>query len=168
MTKKEAIELGFKELPNLTFINAFTYDLEREKILSLTDVGTANESLSIGQLVYNPYHKYVDNSIILHLGCLNGKLSAIKVKKLIEALQELFISEKIKSSMTLDEMLFSHKLDPSKHKGFTIGKGRKIYWYITTVEHLGKYRVFPVDKNGQLGYSRYLTGDSLVNIIFKE
>jgi hypothetical protein len=57
--------------------------------------------------------------------------------------------------MTITEYLetvFDHREDLL---GFTIGKGKKLYWYITPMPKFGRYRCLPVeDGQDSLGWPR--------------
>ena len=61
--------------------------------------------------------------------------------------------------MTLNEMIELGDLDPKKFEGFTIGKGKKIYWYITPMPKSGLYRCLPIEENGKLGWARWVSGN---------
>jgi len=67
--------------------------------------------------------------------------------------------------MTLGEMLEEvGELDPKKHKGFVIGNGRKIYWYLTPTKN-GYYRVLRIE-DGLLCGQRYIHSETKVKIIY--
>lgn len=53
-----------------------------------------------------------------------------------------------------------------KAKGFRIGKGTKLYWYITPMPETGKYRCFPVEDDGKLGYPVYHYPEKEVTIVY--
>jgi hypothetical protein len=54
-------------------------------------------------------------------------------------------------------------LDSDIHKGFTIGKGKKLYWYL--IWHpSGNVTVYPAD--GKM-YGRWISGDTEITVHFK-
>lgn len=58
-------------------------------------------------------------------------------------------------------------MDSSLHKGFTIGNGKKLYWYIIWHKS-GHCTVFRTgDKQGAPLIPRYLKGDQLITVHFK-
>jgi len=57
---------------------------------------------------------------------------------------------------------YSHDLDSYIHSGYTIGKGKQLYWEI--IWHTsGHCTVYPI--NGKRG--RYIKGDQIVTLHFK-
>ncbi len=53
-------------------------------------------------------------------------------------------------------------------KGFTIGKGKKIYWYITPMPNSGRYRCLPIEKDGKLGWPRMIYPNMVVHIVYEK
>lgn len=70
-------------------------------------------------------------------------------------------------AMTLNEMFDTiGELHSSIHKGFSIGRGKKVYWYITPCSRRGLYRVLPIENDGSLGWARYIPGEATINVIY--
>ena len=57
-------------------------------------------------------------------------------------------------------------LDSEIHKGFTIGKGKQIYWMMCW-HGSGNVTVFTGDEDGEPIRRRYLSGDTEITIHFK-
>ncbi len=53
-------------------------------------------------------------------------------------------------------------------KGFTIGQGRQLHWYLAPVAKLGKYRVWPQYDNGEIGRPRYIFPEQEITIHYKD
>jgi len=68
--------------------------------------------------------------------------------------------------MTLNEMQQLGDIDPKEYEGFTIGNGKKIYWYITPYPSSGLYRCLPIESN-KLGWPRWVTGNIEVHLVPK-
>jgi hypothetical protein len=78
MTKEELLEIGFKEADN---VNLVKYNLGRKRYLSIMNVDTINETLSI----YETDGRNVTSDIIcLHKNKHNNKLTIEKIKTLID------------------------------------------------------------------------------------
>lgn len=64
---------------------------------------------------------------------------------------------------TLDEMIDRDLLEvplggpPSPYKGFTVGKGKQLYWHYSPTPN-GFYRIYPQYENGEIGRPRYVDG----------
>ena len=59
-------------------------------------------------------------------------------------------------SLTLDELATRFNelmIEPRPAAGFTIGQGKKLYWYITP--YTDHYRCLPIVPNGELGCPRW-------------
>jgi hypothetical protein len=52
-------------------------------------------------------------------------------------------------------------------KGFTIGKGKKVYWYISPMPKSGLYRCLPQEKDGSLGWPRFVEWNQVVIPVYK-
>ena len=51
--------------------------------------------------------------------------------------------------------------------GFTIGKGRKLYWYITPMAGSGLYRCLPIEEGSDsLGWPRYIESSQDVTPVY--
>jgi hypothetical protein len=60
---------------------------------------------------------------------------------------------------------FGTDLDPEFHKGFTIGRGKKMYWYL--IWHgSGNCTVYSDEEAGRMS-GRYIKGDQEITIHFK-
>ena len=74
----------------------------------------------------------------------------------------------MKTKMTIDEYIHFIDGNPDTNiKGFTIGKGKKIYWYITPMPRSGRYRCLSIDENGKLGWPRYVYPGQIVHVVYK-
>lgn len=51
-----------------------------------------------------------------------------------------------------------------KAKGFTIGRGKQLYWFITPSSNTGKYRCHPQYDNGEIGYGRWIYPETKITI----
>ena len=52
--------------------------------------------------------------------------------------------------------------------GFTIGRGKKLYWYITPMPRQGLYRCLPIEKGeDSLGWPRFVTPTQEVTPYYK-
>ena len=71
--------------------------------------------------------------------------------------------------MTLNDYIQADYPDypNSDIEGFTIKNGKKVYWYITPMPKSGLYRCLPVEKDKTLGWPRYISGDTEINVILK-
>lgn len=50
--------------------------------------------------------------------------------------------------------------------GFTIGQGKKMYWYI--VPHNGYFKCYPVEDKGGLGWPRQVNGQTRVTVKYRD
>jgi len=57
-------------------------------------------------------------------------------------------------------------MDAGIHKGFTIGKGKKLYWYITWTQN-GNAFVYSMEEDKEFPARRWVSGDQLITIHFK-
>jgi hypothetical protein len=55
-------------------------------------------------------------------------------------------------------------LDSDIHEGFTIGKGKKMYWSMIWHASSGNVTVYAIDDDSR----RYISGGSMITIHFKE
>jgi len=69
--------------------------------------------------------------------------------------------------MKLNDMLELGDLDPNQYKGFTIKKGKKIYWYIIPMPKSGLYKCLPVGDDYTLGWPRWIPGNTKVHLVPK-
>lgn len=114
---------------------------------------------------------------------LEDALEALKKKikpvnpKLFEAMSKDYLKniERIKvemGTMTIDDyiqLIDVHlPLDGREPdiKGFTIGRGKKVYWYVSPMKS-GKYRCLAVEKGGKLGWPRFVNWDQMVKVVRK-
>jgi hypothetical protein len=52
--------------------------------------------------------------------------------------------------------------------GFTIGKGKKLYWYITPYSRRTvSYRCLPNEGGGELGWPRFCPPDQMVTVHYQ-
>lgn len=65
--------------------------------------------------------------------------------------------------MTITEYIEADFPNNKKIRGFSIGKGKKIYWYITPLNS-GLYRCLPLENDKTLGWPRFVTFDQSVTI----
>ncbi len=79
----------------------------------------------------------------------------------------IFSARRRKRKMTLQELIENSYLETGLYKGFTTKYGKKIFWYIIPNKNGRSYRCFPIEKNGYLGYSRYINYDSKIILINK-
>lgn len=82
-TRELLIEIGFKPIEHFTIGNSLTYDLGRNRLLSASDIGTANEFV---YLVAVEDGKYSD-LVCVHNYDYDGHLSIHKVQSLISLLE---------------------------------------------------------------------------------
>lgn len=52
--------------------------------------------------------------------------------------------------------------------GFTLGRGKKKYWYITPAPESGQYRCLPIEEGGKLGWPVYHYPNKKVTIYYVE
>jgi hypothetical protein len=52
-------------------------------------------------------------------------------------------------------------------EGFTIGRGKALYWYITPMPRSGTYRCIRTFENGEIGSPRSIDPDKLITIHYK-
>jgi hypothetical protein len=57
-------------------------------------------------------------------------------------------------------------MDWETHEGFTIGKGKKLYWMITWTKN-GHAFVYSIEEDGGFPARRWVSGDQLITIHFK-
>ena len=73
-------------------------------------------------------------------------------------------------TLTLDDLAgrFDELMTEPRPKaaGFTIGRGKKLYWYITP--YTDHYRCLPVEPNGDLGCPRWCGLYQKVTVHYKE
>lgn len=69
--------------------------------------------------------------------------------------------------MTLTNYIEKDFPDRNDIEGFSIGRGKKIYWYITPMPKSGLYRCIPVDKDGHLGWPRFVEPYQTVVVRYK-
>jgi len=79
---------------------------------------------------------------------------------------------KVEKLMTIDDYIpfIEKKNAPGKKceiEGFTIGRGKKVYWYITPMPKSGRYRCLPIDKDGKLGWPRFVSPGQTVKVVMK-
>jgi len=84
--REQLIELGFKEIGHFTITNSLTYDLGRNRVLSVGDIGNPNE------MVYIYERDRKDHSIITDLVCLrnydyDGYTTVEEIEQLINLLK---------------------------------------------------------------------------------
>lgn len=53
-------------------------------------------------------------------------------------------------------------------KGFSIGRGKKLYWYITPYPRSGFYRCVPLEPDGELGWPRWCSPYQKVTVHYKQ
>jgi len=70
-------------------------------------------------------------------------------------------------TMTLNEMLEMGNLDSNIYEGFRIGRGKKIYWYVTPMPKSGLYKCLPIEEHGMLGWPRWIPGINEITIVPK-
>ena len=70
--------------------------------------------------------------------------------------------------MTLDEYIEQDFQNRNGVGGFTIGKGKKVYWYFTPMPRSGLYRVLPIEDDGTLGRPRWIPGDAEITVRMME
>lgn len=57
-------------------------------------------------------------------------------------------------------------LEYELHHGFTIGRGKKLYWYFRW-HGSGNATVYPVETDGNIGWPRTINTDTEITIHFK-
>lgn len=56
-------------------------------------------------------------------------------------------------------------LDPNVHSGFTVGKGKKLYWYF--IWHTtGNATVYAIEGNGKPMKKRFIRGNQIIHVHF--
>ena len=70
--------------------------------------------------------------------------------------------------MTINDIAqnFDELMVDKKAKGFSIGKGKKLYWYLTPYPNTGKYRCLPIETNKSLGWPRFCYPEQKIVIHF--
>lgn len=86
LTENELIELGFKKFPTFTIMNSYTYDIGRNRHLSIGCVGSANEMLFICATDYDN-ETHITDLICLHNYDYDGYLSKQKLSDIINVLK---------------------------------------------------------------------------------
>lgn len=85
LTKDDLIELGFKEIPHFTVGRNLTYDLGRNKELSMCYIGTCSELLWLTE--QNPLYKTdITDCINLHNYDYDGFITIEKLKDYIRVI----------------------------------------------------------------------------------
>jgi len=69
--------------------------------------------------------------------------------------------------MTITDYIEQDFPDKRVHHGFTIGRGKKIYWYITPYSSRGVYRCLPIEKDGSIGWPRFINPKEIVHVKYK-
>lgn len=71
--------------------------------------------------------------------------------------------------MSIQELTenFSELMVDRKAKGFTIGRGRKLYWYITPGTSKAMYRCLGFESDSKLGWPRWVYPDQEINIVYE-
>lgn len=82
LSAKDLIKIGFKEMPHFTVMGNLTYDLGRNRHLSIGDVGTPNEMVFINVVDNNDYRN-VTESVCIHNYDYDGNMTIDKMKLLI-------------------------------------------------------------------------------------
>lgn len=85
MTNRDALNLGFEELPNFTIMNSLIFKLSRNRQLSFGSIGTPNEMLFICQ-IDDKNDKKITDLITLHNYDYDGLMSIEKLKNVINVL----------------------------------------------------------------------------------
>jgi len=73
------------------------------------------------------------------------------------------VDTKSEPTLTIDELLMGHPENMDGRTGFTIGNGKKVYWYVLPTKN-GMYQCLPIEKDGTLGWPRFVTSDAKVTI----
>ena len=68
--------------------------------------------------------------------------------------------------MTITEYIDMDE-DDENIEGFTIGKGKKIYWYITPMSKRGLYRCLPIEEHGKLGWPRFVPANQKIKVYYR-
>lgn len=76
------------------------------------------------------------------------------------------IINKFECTITQLASLFDELMIEKNAEGFSIGKGKKIYWYISP-SPLGFYYAYPQEPNGILGWRRQLKVNDKITIHYK-
>lgn len=82
LNKEQLLELGFKELPHFTVTSSLTYDLGRNRFLSIVDVGTPNEILFIYEKDFEDERK-INDIVTLSNFNYDGYLTVEKLSLLL-------------------------------------------------------------------------------------
>lgn len=85
LTKDILSDIGFKPLPYASITGSMNYALGRDRILTVSCVGTPNEMLFIGQLDENN-EKKINDIIVLHNYDYDGYLEKEKLELLISVI----------------------------------------------------------------------------------
>jgi hypothetical protein len=83
LTEQQLLDIGFEKMPHFTVMNSLTYDLGRNRSISIGCVGTPNEMLFIREGDGNN----TDDLVSLHNFDYDGVLTIDKVEDLIEWFQ---------------------------------------------------------------------------------
>lgn len=87
LSKKDCLEIGFKEMPHYTVGDSLTYDLGRNRQLSISCVGTPNETLWITQSDRKDYRK-IDDLVCLHNWDYDKYITIDKLKQIISGISK--------------------------------------------------------------------------------
>tara|TARA_R110000822_G_scaffold25937_17_gene78514 strand:+ start:1206 stop:1478 length:273 start_codon:yes stop_codon:yes gene_type:complete len=85
-----AIALGFEPIPHFTIGDVHTYNLGRDRQLSFSNIGTANEFLHITQLDKHNL-KVITDIICIHNYDYDGLMTTTKLENIINALSSKII-----------------------------------------------------------------------------
>jgi len=83
MERKELRNLGFKELPHFTIMHSLTYDIGRNRHISIGGLGTENEIVFLCQV--DPGNdKVISDLICLHNYDYDGLITKEKINLLLK------------------------------------------------------------------------------------
>lgn len=82
ITRDQAKELGFLEMPHFTIGHSLNYDLGRRRQLSINSIGTPNEMLFISTM--EEHHPSITDVVVLSNYDYDGYLTIEKLRNLID------------------------------------------------------------------------------------
>ena len=88
MTKQEALNLGFEEIPTFTIGGVLIYPLGRNRHLSFSNIGTANEFLFINESDSKDVMQ-INESVCLHNYDYDGLISIDELTVLMAVLNKI-------------------------------------------------------------------------------
>ena len=85
ITREQLLSIGFENVKHFTVGDSMRYKLSRGRHISISSIGTGNESIYICDMG-DPKNLKIDDAICLHNYDRNGFISLDRMNKIIDAL----------------------------------------------------------------------------------